>query len=426
MGDAEVTESDTKETKTNKKNETKVSDDSNETKSIPTSDGGKQESVLAPDDNSNVILGGNQTSNADSIEDKRKELEDESKKGPDKEKAELLDQASHADSIGDEKNDLVDESKKSPDKEKAEHLDRLATPRNPQPKIVKSPRPVKQEKLPEKPRNDEDETHETKEQVPFAIQLEEKLEEKQEEKQVEKQEEEIYSEEEEEYQVDGDSNSRSQKRRDISSAEMGSQIFADSVRRTALWKVRGCRRIPGELNRVIVLVGIKDRSREWLRVACSVLKAAAHTDAIIMDHAGSKSIFHRIKTNHDAMPDIIGVGTMKTGSKCSSHRGVYCVADCHEEIDPKFIDAKLNMAANLAGSNKIILLNVAKEPNVAQLALLKHGYHRDIPILSIYDCHRPKFASSRYAAFPKPVKGNESEFASFIHIHLTVDLFSFH
>mmetsp|Transcript_6786 Transcript_6786/g.15186 ORF Transcript_6786/g.15186 Transcript_6786/m.15186 type:complete len:191 (+) Transcript_6786:1061-1633(+) len=189
--------------------------------------------------------------------------------------------------------------------------------------------------------------------------------------------------------------------------------------------MKGSVRIPGENNRVIILVGEKDRSRDWVSVVSGILQASAHADAIIVDKAGSRSVFNSVRANNRALPDIIGIGSSSTTTSCQQHR-VSIIADkCVDESSPAFIQAKLDLAQNLAGPFKVVLLNVCNNLGKEQEELLKLGSKRGWPVLSLFDCPRPAGISDKYAAFPKSTKDHESEFASFIHIHLTVDLFAF-
>ena len=216
------------------------------------------------------------------------------------------------------------------------------------------------------------------------------------------------------------------KKRHGTCAEVGELAFSESLLRTGLYVIKGPYRAPGDHNRVIILLAESDRTRDPLKTANCVLKAAQHTGAIVLDKAGGRSIFDGIKLTSNFVPDIVGMGVASSkATTCANHRVTVWVDQCMDEDRDEFAKAKLALARNLAGDNKVVLLNMLDQLLPEHERLIRLADQSGITVLSLLDCPRPAARPKRFAQFPKAVHGNGAELASFIHVHLCVDMFSF-
>ncbi len=216
------------------------------------------------------------------------------------------------------------------------------------------------------------------------------------------------------------------KKRHGTCSEVSELAFAESLLRTGLYVIKGPYRAPGDHNRVIILLAECERTRDPLKAANCVLKAAQHTGAIVLDKAGGRSIFDGIKLTSNFVPDIVGMGVASSkATTCANHRVTVWADQCMDEDRDEFAKAKLALARNLAGENKVVVLNLLDNLLPEHERLIRLADMSGITVLSLLDCSRPAVRPKRFAQFPKAVHGNGAELASFIHVHLCVDMFSF-
>ena len=179
-------------------------------------------------------------------------------------------------------------------------------------------------------------------------------------------------------------------------------------------------------DRVIVVIGEtsdfgQGKLRRIKELSNGAIRAAAHAGALVVDSGtvsgllgGAKSVL--VKKIHS-----VGIATDISLCNNIPHSSVLCVEDA-DRNDPHFAQAKMALVKELAGPYKAIALVISDSRGAYNE--VRAAAELGFPLLALSGPAEvlAKSVTSKVATFPS--NGNLAELASFLHIHLTIDLFS--
>lgn len=205
--------------------------------------------------------------------------------------------------------------------------------------------------------------------------------------------------------------------------------FFEEVLRGELCRQKGGR---PEFNRVIYLLG--DRTdpslsvKEWKACALGVLRASDHTDAIVVESLSADSVLGCARKELLKQGMSAAVDTFDVSAKGSPfHKVTFVLTDVEREDVERYVKAKQDLAQGLAGEYKVIALwiGMPSEQQVTRFqAELKGIKERQWPLLTLPHIEeREMDAGEKICKYPKPGI-TSAELASFLHVHLSVDIFS--
>jgi len=215
------------------------------------------------------------------------------------------------------------------------------------------------------------------------------------------------------------------KLRIITKEDLASKALAQSLLKHNFWTPFGVGQHLGCSNRVILLVGRRQTDNEtWKSIAAAVSQAAVHADAFVLDEACKDAAFSGFKIASKTVFNAMGISPSRDATKllCKHHRASVCLTDDTEFSDEEFIEAKLELAQNLAGGNRIVVINCARELDQETRCIITKVTARQWPIVAISDAERPNLEKLKWTCFPKNPVEHEAELASVIHLHLTITL----
>lgn len=207
--------------------------------------------------------------------------------------------------------------------------------------------------------------------------------------------------------------------------ELGEPDFAQAILKHHLWMYHGVGRRAGQPERVLIITGHRKDRIERLSIATAVLQAALHGNFIVLDHGGVDSIFQGLSSLPKVLPDIIGLcpREIQNTQACEAHRVTLCVETEDDIDDVNYAQGVCELAFNLAQGNKIIMLDVGTDLSFGARQAMKAAMDMDFVTLALPDSSKPtELQKLRWTFFSNTAYAHESELASFIHLHMTVDL----
>ncbi|GBG32050.1 Hypothetical Protein FCC1311_082752 [Hondaea fermentalgiana] len=220
--------------------------------------------------------------------------------------------------------------------------------------------------------------------------------------------------------------------RSVSCEMLASASFAKTVFQKYLWVYHGVGRTAGLPSRVLLVTGQRKDPIERQSIASAVLHTALHSGAIVVENGGEASLFHGITGFPKTLPDMIGLlcagaaeAALRPALACAAHRATFCIESCASVDEEDFAQAQCNFAHQLAGGNKIVVLDVGTDLSHGAASTAKAAHRQGWPIVALADgCHPgERTRGVKWASFAHNAYCHEAELSSFIHLHLTVDLF---
>ena len=187
-----------------------------------------------------------------------------------------------------------------------------------------------------------------------------------------------------------------------------------------------------EHNRVVYLLGDSSdkslKTKERKACALGILKACDHTDAFLVDSSWStgKSVLSYVSQPLLKELNSVKVEVCKEDTEFSDlHKSTIVLTDVRGEDEvEKLVKAKQNLALGLAGGSKIVVLWIGQAETPLISEELKQIKERQWPVLTLHHIRERDFdMSENICKFPK-ANISSAELASFIHIHLTIDIFN--
>ena len=173
-------------------------------------------------------------------------------------------------------------------------------------------------------------------------------------------------------------------------------------------------------------------AKEWKACAQGILRASDHTDALVLETASSKSVLgcvrkDLLKLGKTAAVDAFDASASDSSAASPFHKATVVLTDVSGKDNESFVRAKQDLAQGLAGGYKVVALWIGR-PEKEQLekfqAELSGIKERQWPLLTLHHIdERDVETGEKICKYPK-ANITSAELASFIHVHLTVDIFN--